>query len=274
VVGHDRRRQREPEDRHPRQDLALARDQRRVDRVVGRDPVGGDHQDPPVEVVVVADLARADQREVCERGMDGNLADGGRYALVRAAAPGRNVARRCVSAAQQQPRGSIWGFTGLCYGVAHADRRARPSQRTAQVIDAVKAGERVTLTVHGEPVADIVRTAGARGGWSARSYANSCGRVRPIRSCRECSTNSPADPRRGVNGASAGLLDTSVFIAREGGRPLGGLPDHVAVSVVTIGELQLGVLHAADDQPSAPRRAETLALARMADPIPMARRSW
>ena len=28
--------------------------------------------------------------------------------------------------------------------------------RTGQVIGAVKAGERVTLTVHGEPVADIV----------------------------------------------------------------------------------------------------------------------
>lgn len=28
--------------------------------------------------------------------------------------------------------------------------------RTAAVIEAVKAGERVTLTVHGEPVADIV----------------------------------------------------------------------------------------------------------------------
>jgi len=28
--------------------------------------------------------------------------------------------------------------------------------RTSHVIDAVKAGERVTLTVHGEPVADIV----------------------------------------------------------------------------------------------------------------------
>jgi prevent-host-death family protein len=28
--------------------------------------------------------------------------------------------------------------------------------RTGQVIDAVKAGERVTLTVRGEPVADIV----------------------------------------------------------------------------------------------------------------------
>lgn len=28
--------------------------------------------------------------------------------------------------------------------------------RTSQVIDAVRAGERVTLTVHGEPIADIV----------------------------------------------------------------------------------------------------------------------
>jgi prevent-host-death family protein len=28
--------------------------------------------------------------------------------------------------------------------------------RTGQVVDAVKAGEPVTLTVHGEPVADIV----------------------------------------------------------------------------------------------------------------------
>lgn len=28
--------------------------------------------------------------------------------------------------------------------------------RTAQVVDAVRAGERVVLTVHGEPIADIV----------------------------------------------------------------------------------------------------------------------
>jgi prevent-host-death family protein len=28
--------------------------------------------------------------------------------------------------------------------------------RTSQVVDAVRAGERVVLTVHGEPVADIV----------------------------------------------------------------------------------------------------------------------
>lgn len=67
---------------------------------------------------------------------------------------------------------------------------------------------------------------------------------------------------------AAGLLDTSVFIARESGRPLGELPGHVAVSVVSIGELQLGVLAAADDQ-SRTRRADTLSLARAADPIPV-----
>lgn len=65
-----------------------------------------------------------------------------------------------------------------------------------------------------------------------------------------------------------GLLDTSVFIARETGRELGELPDRVAVSVVTIGELQLGVLNATDDDTRA-RRADTLALARVADPIPI-----
>ncbi len=66
----------------------------------------------------------------------------------------------------------------------------------------------------------------------------------------------------------AGLLDTSVFIAQESGRHLGPLPDRVSVSVVTIGELQLGVLSAGD---SALRslRAATLALARTANPLPI-----
>lgn len=40
--------------------------------------------------------------------------------------------------------------------------------RTGLVIDAVKAGERVTLTVHGEPVADIVPH-GRRTRWLAGS---------------------------------------------------------------------------------------------------------
>lgn len=65
-----------------------------------------------------------------------------------------------------------------------------------------------------------------------------------------------------------GLLDTSVFIGREGGRTVAALPDRVALSVVTIGELQLAVL-AADDPVTRARRADTLALARSADPIPV-----
>lgn len=71
-----------------------------------------------------------------------------------------------------------------------------------------------------------------------------------------------------MSAPAAGLLDTSVFIARETGRALGELPSRVAVSVITIGELQLGVLAAADDTARA-RRADTLALARAADPIPV-----
>jgi predicted nucleic acid-binding protein len=65
-----------------------------------------------------------------------------------------------------------------------------------------------------------------------------------------------------------GLVDTSVFIGRESNRPVGELPERVAVSVVTIGELQLGVL-AATNAERRSRRADTLALARGADPLPI-----
>ncbi len=65
-----------------------------------------------------------------------------------------------------------------------------------------------------------------------------------------------------------GLADTSIFIAKERDRPLGELPSELAVSVVTIGELELGVLAATDPDARA-RRADTLALARAADPIPV-----
>jgi predicted nucleic acid-binding protein len=64
------------------------------------------------------------------------------------------------------------------------------------------------------------------------------------------------------------LADTSIFIAQERAWPLGELPDELAVSVVTIGELELGVL-AATDQATRARRADTLALVRGADPIPI-----
>ena len=71
-----------------------------------------------------------------------------------------------------------------------------------------------------------------------------------------------------MSGPTAGLLDPSVFIAREVSRPMGALPEQVGVSVVTLGELQLGVLSAPTDDVRA-RRADTLALARTADPIPI-----
>jgi len=59
-----------------------------------------------------------------------------------------------------------------------------------------------------------------------------------------------------------------VFIAREQRRPLGALPAQVAISAMTLAELELGVL-AADDADVRALRADTLALARAADPLPV-----
>lgn len=65
------------------------------------------------------------------------------------------------------------------------------------------------------------------------------------------------------------LADTSVFIAREQGRALTAPPaDDVAVSVVTVGELHLGVLLAADVDRRALRLA-TLRLAEQLEPLPI-----
>ena len=56
-----------------------------------------------------------------------------------------------------------------------------------------------------------------------------------------------------------GLLDTSVFIADEKGRPLATdrLPDEAAISVVTLAELELGV-HLAASEVVRGRRLRTL----------------
>ena len=62
-----------------------------------------------------------------------------------------------------------------------------------------------------------------------------------------------------MTGHGRGLLDTSVFIASESGRPLDAqqLPDESAASVVTLAELQAGVL-AAKDTDTRARRLVTL----------------
>ena len=69
---------------------------------------------------------------------------------------------------------------------------------------------------------------------------------------------------------SRGLADTSVFIARESGRRLddSSMPDELAVSIVTVGELRAGVL-AADDVRVRERRLTTLTAAMELDPVPV-----
>lgn len=69
---------------------------------------------------------------------------------------------------------------------------------------------------------------------------------------------------------SRGLADTSGFIARESGRALDAeaLPDELAVSIITIGELRAGVL-AADTVDRRDRRLATLTAALELDPVPV-----
>lgn len=67
---------------------------------------------------------------------------------------------------------------------------------------------------------------------------------------------------------SRGLADTSVFIARETGRPIktDALPEQLAVSTITIGELRAGVLVAKDVE-ERDRRLATLTQALAMKPV-------
>ena len=69
---------------------------------------------------------------------------------------------------------------------------------------------------------------------------------------------------------SDGLADTSIFIAHESGRPLRAdvLPDRLAVSVITVGELRAGVL-AAEDLETRDRRLATLTAVLVLSPVPV-----
>ncbi|MBV9100383.1 MAG: PIN domain-containing protein [Candidatus Dormibacteraeota bacterium] len=68
------------------------------------------------------------------------------------------------------------------------------------------------------------------------------------------------------------LADTSLFIAVERHRRLSQqLPERLSVSIITLGELRLGVLAAAAADVRA-RRLETLSRVEMLDPIPIDRR--
>ncbi len=61
------------------------------------------------------------------------------------------------------------------------------------------------------------------------------------------------------------IADTSVFVATESGRPLAQLPEQLSVSVVTLAELELGVLLATD---AAARTRRLATLARVRSQVP------
>jgi predicted nucleic acid-binding protein len=68
---------------------------------------------------------------------------------------------------------------------------------------------------------------------------------------------------------SRAVLDTSVFVAIEQGRPLARrLPDEVAVSIVTLAELETGVLVAVDDDVRAQRMQTLLSVRERAAGLP------
>lgn len=69
---------------------------------------------------------------------------------------------------------------------------------------------------------------------------------------------------------SRGLAHTSVFIARESGRGVDteALPDELAVSIITIGELRAGVL-VAETVEARDRRLATLTAALQLEPVPV-----
>lgn len=69
--------------------------------------------------------------------------------------------------------------------------------------------------------------------------------------------------------AELALADTSLFIAVEQERPLAGpKPESIAVSVITVGELRLGVL-AAGSGPLRAQRLETLSVVEGLEPLPV-----
>jgi predicted nucleic acid-binding protein len=65
---------------------------------------------------------------------------------------------------------------------------------------------------------------------------------------------------------SKAIADTSIFIAQETGRELGELPEKIAVSVITVAELELGVLRATDPDARA-RRLSTLSRVQSVYPL-------
>lgn len=66
-----------------------------------------------------------------------------------------------------------------------------------------------------------------------------------------------------------GLLDTTILIAREQGRPVAALPEESAISVVTLAELHIGVLLADEPRVRAQRMRSLSEVDRSFDALPI-----
>jgi antitoxin (DNA-binding transcriptional repressor) of toxin-antitoxin stability system len=115
--------------------------------------------------------------------------------------------------------------------------QAFPAVGVLTVVAAVRAGERLSLTVNRLPVADIVPHAASRSPWvSSRS-------LRAILDEAGAGLLADLDPlarRPSRRRMSRAIADTSVFIARQSDRPPGDLPGEIAVSVITETSSSLG----------------------------------
>jgi predicted nucleic acid-binding protein len=88
---------------------------------------------------------------------------------------------------------------------------------------------------------------------------------------------SPVPSEAAATGATAkdaapngrGLLDTSIFVARESGRPIGSVPAEGAISVMTTAELHLGVLMADDPDVRAQRLRTLSSVQALFEPLPI-----
>jgi prevent-host-death family protein len=117
---------------------------------------------------------------------------------------------------------------------------------TRGLLGRVEAGEEVVITVDGRRVATL-QPVGSRPQWMpAASSSGGCSRTRPTPGWRTIFERWLRTPRTTCR--EKGRRDASVFIARESGRPLDEdrLPDEVAISAITIGELRADVLAAVD----------------------------
>ena len=141
---------------------------------------------------------------------------------------------------------------------------------TRALLERVEAGESITITVDGRPVATLEPAGRRPASWLATSSSATCSPVVPILLfVRTSATSRPTPPTTFPSGDHRTGRHDRVHRGQSGrSARLDLLPDRLAVSVITVGELRAGVL-AANDVTSRDRRLATLTSVLALDPIPI-----